>query len=281
MKLTKYVNFLLNFNFIFLTLLFTGCSDIALMNPKGLIGLQEKKLILISLGLMLIIVIPVIFMTIFFSIKYRSNGKATYSPNWSHSKKIEFIIWTIPILIILFLAKITWESTHNLDPHKNIYSKNNEIVVNVISLDWKWLFIYPDFNVASINELAIPVNTPIKFNITSNSVMNSFFIPKLGSQIYAMAGMNSNLSLIAYTNGVYKGISSNFSGKGFSGMKFDVLVTNYQDFINWIRKLKISKNEINTIEDYNLIAEPSEYNDIKYFSKVKKSIFEDIVKKFH
>ncbi|WP_265449235.1 ubiquinol oxidase subunit II, partial [Aeromonas salmonicida] len=221
--------------------LLTGC-DMALMNPKGQIGLEQKSLILTALGLMLIVVIPVIIMAVVFARKYRaSNTDAKYTPDWSHSNKIEAVVWTVPVIIVVILATITWKTSHELDPYKPLDSEVKPILVDVISLDWKWLFVYPELGIASVNELAFPVNTPVNFRVTSDTVMNSFFIPKLGGQIYAMAGMQTKLHLIANEAGKYDGISSSYSGAGFSGMKFKAIATQDQaGFDAWVAKVKQS-----------------------------------------
>lgn len=260
----------------------TGCSDMVLMNPKGEIGLEERSLILTALGVMLIVVIPAVVMAVVFAIKYRaSNIKATYSPNWSHSIKVEMVIWTVPILIIIFLAILTWTSTHALDPKKPIASDATPITIQVVAMDWKWLFIYPEQRIATVNEIFFPAHVPVTFEITSNSVMNSFFIPQLGGQIYAMAGMNATLHLIANEARSYKGISSNFSGRGFSGMKFTVVATPDQaGFDGWIQKVKTSSNTLDTMEAYEQLAAPSEYHPVEYFSSVKVSLYQDVVDKF-
>ncbi|BAC24293.1 cyoA [Wigglesworthia glossinidia endosymbiont of Glossina brevipalpis] len=269
---------------IFICIIFflSGCNNLVIMNPKGNIGIEEKKLILIAICIMLCIVIPVILMTLIFVIKYRkSNKNAIYKPNWSHSNKIEFAIWSIPIFAIIFLANITWNTTKILDPKNEIISTNKPVNIQVISLDWKWLFIYPEYNIATINEIAFPKDVPVKFNITSNSVMNSFFIPQLGSQIYAMAGMDSILHLISNHSGKYKGISSNFSGKGFSDMKFSAIsLSNKNEFYDWIKKVKSSSKEIKNIKDYEKISKPSINNHVEYFSTVKSNLFYDVIKKF-
>ncbi|WP_420021884.1 ubiquinol oxidase subunit II [Blochmannia endosymbiont of Camponotus nipponensis] len=261
-----------------------GCSDLVLLHPKGQIGIEERSLILTAFGLMLSIIIPVIMMTIFFTIKYRaSNCKhIQYDPNWVNSKKIEFVVWSVPILIIIFLGILTWHSTHKLDPKNPIVSDDVQpIIINVISLDWKWLFIYPKQNIATINELVFPMCVPIKFNVTSNSVMNSFFIPQLGGQIYAMAGMRTELYLIANTAGQYKGVSSNFSGQGFSGMKFTVLATQTKkEFEQWIQKVQKSSFHINNMSIYEELAQPTEYHPVIYFSHVQPNLFYNVINKF-
>ncbi|WP_348666408.1 ubiquinol oxidase subunit II [Arsenophonus symbiont of Ornithomya chloropus] len=281
MRVIKYKKSIKIISLITVFSILTGCS-ITLMDPKGAISVEQKKLIITSVTLMLIIVIPVIFMTIFFAIKYRENNKyATYRPNWDKSHKIELFCWTIPIFIIFILAIITWKTTHKLDPYKPLINKKNPITIQVIASDWKWIFIYPEKNIATINEIAFPINVPINFKVTSASVMNSFFIPALGSQIYAMAGMQSKLHLIANKPGIYKGFSSSYSGHGFSDMKFNVITTiNKKSFEKWIEKVKKSKKNINSISQFNELAKPSYNVDVTYFSNVKANLYEDIISKF-
>ncbi|UDG79757.1 ubiquinol oxidase subunit II [Candidatus Steffania adelgidicola] len=282
MRFRKYNEALRILFLLSIVLIISGCSDMALMNPKGQIGLEQRSLILTALGLMLIVVIPAIVMALVFVFRYRaSNVKATYSPNWAHSKRVELVIWTVPILIIIFLATLTWKSTHALNPSQPIASNAKPITIQAIALDWKWLFIYPEQGIATVNIIVFPANIPVKFEITSNSVMNAFFIPQLGSQIYAMAGMNSTLYLIAKESGHYKGISSNFSGRGFSGMKFTAIATpNQTTFNQWIKKVKTSSDTLKTIDAYEQLAVPSEYHPVKYFSSVKTNLFQDIIGKF-
>ncbi|CAD83316.1 cytochrome o ubiquinol oxidase subunit II [Candidatus Blochmanniella floridana] len=263
----------------------TGCNNLVLMNPKGSIGLEERSLILTVLSLMLIIIIPVLILTIIFSIQYRASNtnNTKYDPNWIECRIIEFTIWFVPIVIIIILSVLTWKSTQSLDPKNTIitYENNEPITIHVIALDWKWLFIYPQYNIAVINELVFPTNVPVHFNITSNAVMNSFFIPQLGSQIYAMAGMCTQLNLIANTSGKYKGISSNFSGRGFSGMKFAVTATkNYEEFDKWIKTAQLSKNHILNINTYEKLAKPSEFHPITYFANIKPNLFYEVINKF-
>lgn len=256
--------------------LLSGCS-MELMDPKGDIGLQQKHLLLISLGLMLIVVIPVIVMAIWFAWKYRaSNTSATYSPRWSHSTAIEVVVWTIPIIIVSILAVLTWKSSHELDPYRPIESNVKPINIDVVSLDWKWLFIYPDYDIATVNEIAFPVDAPLQFRITSATVMNSFFIPQLGSQVYSMAGMQTKLHLIAREPGTYAGISANYSGGGFSGMRFKAIATSQQDFEAWVQKAKSANNPL-TPENYAALAKPSEHNPVAYYSSTPPSMFDFIL----
>lgn len=262
-----------------MALLLSGCN-MALLDPKGAIGMEQKSLIMTATWLMLIVVVPVIIMTFLFAWKYRaSNKNATYSPNWSHSNKIEFVVWTIPCIIILILGTLTWTSTQALDPRNPLPSENKPLVIEAISLDWKWLFIYPEQGIATVNEIAFPANVPVQFKVTSGSVMNSFFIPQLGSQIYAMAGMQNQVHLIANEEGVYKGMSANYSGKGFSGMKFTATATSADKFDEWVMKVKQSAKGLQ-MADYEQLAKPTENNAVEYFSSVKSGLYQDIINKY-
>ena len=260
----------------FAVLLLSGCN-LDVLSPKGDIGMQEKSLILIATGLMLLVVVPVIAMTLIFAWRYRStNTKATYAPKWSHSTAIEAVVWTIPCVIIAILGTITWRSTHALDPYKPLASQTKPITIQAVSMDWKWVFIYPDYGVASVNELAMPTNVPVHFDITSDSVMNAFFIPQLGSQIYAMAGMKTQLNLIANEPGTFAGLSSNYSGAGFSDMHFTAVATSQQGFQDWINKLKASPLKLDA-QTYHALTQPSEKVPVTYYANVKPGLFDSII----
>ncbi|RTR02853.1 ubiquinol oxidase subunit II [Halomonas nitroreducens] len=266
-----------------LPLLLAGCSS-ALLDPKGQIGEEQRTLILTAFGLMQIVVVPVIVMTLLFAWRYRrSNRDATYQPDWAHSNKIEAVVWLIPCVIIAFLAVLTWYTSHSLDPHKPIAADDGEepMVIEAVSLDWKWLFIYPEQGIATVNELAFPEDTPVRFRVTSGSVMNSFFIPRLGSQIYAMAGMDNDVHLIADEQGTYPGRSTNYSGAGFSDMTFDAHVGSEEDFDAWVTKVRESSESLTFPEEYYELAAPSEDTEIQYFSEVSPSLYESIIKSFH
>lgn len=281
MRLMKYTKSLGILSLIAGTFLTSGCNS-ALLNPKGQIALEQRSLILTAFGLMLIVVIPAVFMAIMFAWKYRaSNTNAKYSPNWSHSNKVEAVVWAIPILIILFLGVLTWKSTHSLEPSKPIASRVKPIEIDVIALDWKWLFVYPEQGIATVNEIAFPANRPVSFKITSNSVMNSFFIPTLGSQIYAMAGMQTKLHLIANEPGIFDGISSNYSGRGFSGMKFKAIATkNEAEFQQWVAKVKTAPEKLTSMAEFEKLAAPSENSPVTYFSSAKPELFNQVIDKF-
>ena len=257
-----------------------GCSG-GVLDPKGQVGMDEKNLIILCTILMLIVVVPVIFLTLYFAWKYRaSRDFEIYTPKWAHSTKIEAVVWSIPILIVVSLSVITWRSTHALDPYAPLEGQGEHLTVEVVSLNWKWLFIYPEQGIATVNELVFPANKPVAFKITSESTMNSFFIPQLGSQIYSMAGMETKLHLIADEPGTYKGISSNYSGAGFTGMKFNAIATPTEDdFEAWVASVKQSQTSL-TAGAYKQLAEPSENNPVTYFSKVDDGLFHNIVMKY-
>jgi cytochrome o ubiquinol oxidase subunit 2 len=224
-----------------------GCNAV-LLSPSGDVALQQRNLIIISTVLMLIIIIPVIFLTFLFAWRYRaSNTAATYDPEWHHSTILELLIWAAPLLIIIALGAVTWVSTHKLDPYRPLDRIDSErtvpadsrpLIVEVVALDWKWLFLYPELGIATVNELAAPVDRPIQFKITASNVMNSFFIPALAGQIYAMPGMETKLQAVINQAGVYDGFSANYSGAGFSGMRFKFHGLSDGDFDRWVQQVK-------------------------------------------
>ncbi len=257
----------------------SACNYI-LFDPKGPIAEQEMDIIITSIWVMLIVVIPVIIMSIWFPIQYRSsNEKSEYKPYWEHSNLIEFVVWSIPIAIIVALGWITYVSSHSLDPRQPIESDKATMVVQVVALDWKWLFIYPEHEIATINEMAMPVDTPVEFLVTSATVMNSFFIPHLGTQIYAMSGMENRVHLMASEQGEYPGFSANYSGFGFSGMKFNAIATDESGFQKWIDDVKASEKVLDKAE-YEYLLEKS--RDVKpmYFASVNPLLFSDIIESF-
>ncbi len=260
-----------------LALLLSGCSSVAVLDPKGRIGAEEKSLIVTAAILMLIVVVPVIVMAILFAWRYRaSNGRARYAPDWSHSRGIEIGVWVVPVIIVSVLGYLAWTRSHSLDPFRPIASPIRPVTIQVVSLDWKWLFIYPDQGVASVNQVAFPVNTPVDFAVTSATVMNSFFIPRLGSQIYAMAGMQTQLHLLAGQPGSYRGLSANFSGEGFSGMTFTAVALPPGGFHRWIETARQSTKKLDW-GSFSLLARPSERNPVEYFSAVEPMLFSRVL----
>ncbi|SFP94379.1 ubiquinol oxidase subunit II [Variovorax sp. 770b2] len=266
--------------------LLAGCNTV-LMNPSGDIANQQGRLIVVSTVLMLIIIIPVIALTIFFAWRYRqSNKEATYSPDWDHSTQLELAIWAAPLLIIIALGAITWISTHTLDPYRplsrldakrQISPETKPLVVEVVALDWKWLFIYPEQGIATVNELAAPVDVPISFKITASSVMNSFFIPALAGQIYAMPGMETKLHAVINKPGEFEGFSANYSGAGFSGMRFKFHGLDKDDFDKWVEKAKTSKEGELTREGYMKLEVPSEREPVRHYATVDADLYNAIL----
>ena len=265
--------------------LLSGCNAV-LLSPSGDIAVQQRNLIIISTGLMLLIIVPVIFLTFLFAWRYRaSNRDAHYDPDWNHSTMLELLIWAAPLLIIIALGALTWVSTHQLDPYRPLarLSEGREVppgtkplVVEVVALDWKWLFLYPEQGVAAVNELAAPVDRPIQFKITSSTVMNSFFIPALAGQIYAMPGMQTTLHAVINHPGEYEGLSANYSGAGFSGMRFRFHGLDQQGFDKWIADARASGAALGR-DTYLKLEQPSERNPVQRYASVAPGLFDAIV----
>ncbi len=261
-------------------LLVSGCDEFMLFDPKGPVAEQQQWLIIVSFAIMLIVVIPVLIMSVWFPYKYRSgNTKEEYLPNWEHSNKIELVVWTVPILIITALGILTYITSHSLDPRKPIESDQPTMVVQVVAMDWKWLFIYPEYGIATVNEMAMVVDQPVEFLITSDATMNSFFIPNLGSMIYAMSGMENRLHLMASEAGTYKGMSTNYSGFGFSGMKFNAIASDKMQFDAWVTKVKDSPKVL-TDDVFKALQVKS--RDVKplYFNNPNPLLFSDIIEHY-
>lgn len=260
--------------------LLAGCRNLELFNPMGSIAEQEMQLILVSTGLMLLVVVPVIALTLYFAWRYRaSNTKATYAPEWSHSTAIEVVVWSIPCLIVVVLGVLIWRSTHALDPYRPIESEKAPLRVEVVSLNWKWLFIYPDHNVATVNELVMPVDTPVAFKLTSESMMNAFFVPQLGSMVYTMPGMQTRLHLIGHTPGTYAGMSSAYSGAGFSDMKFDARVVSDGDFASWLDQAR-QQPEVLDAQRLAELEVPTHGAPMQRFSAVDSGLFDRVIRRY-
>jgi cytochrome o ubiquinol oxidase subunit 2 len=265
--------------------LLSGCN-VVLLHPSGDVAVQQRDLIIASTVLMLLIIIPVMAMTALFAWRYRhSNKDAVYDPDWHHSTGLEVAIWSAPLAIIVALGALTWISTHVLDPyrpiarfgpHQAVPADAKTLEVDVVALDWKWLFIYPSLGVATVNELAAPVNTPIAFKITSSTMMNSFFIPAIAGQIYAMPGMQTQLHAVINTPGQFTGFSSNYSGQGFSDMHFKVYGMTGSDFAHWVQAVKAGGGAL-TRPAYTVLAEPSEAEPARRFGAVDPTLFGAIV----
>lgn len=230
------------------TAVLTGCGgDMVLLTSEGEVAKGQSDLMMTAIYTMLLVVIPSIIMALWFGWKFRKDNKdADYQPNWAHSTTIEVVVWGIPVIIILFLAYITWKGTHAYDPYKSRSAEpSKDLVIQVIAEQFKWIFIYPEQKIATVNEVRFPEQQPISFRITSNFTMNSFFIPKLAGQIYAMAGMQTQLHMVADKQGVYRGFSSNYSGYGFSQMRFRAHSVANDEFNQWVSA--IQQGQGNTI----------------------------------
>jgi cytochrome o ubiquinol oxidase subunit 2 len=255
--------------------LLTSCSE-GVLSPHGPIGKAELLILYDATAIMLAVVIPVILLTIGFAWWFRAgNSRARYLPNWEYSGKIEMIVWSIPTLVIVFLGGIAWIGSHNIDPPRAIESGTTPLDIDVVSLDWKWLFIYPNQAVASVNRLVVPAGTPVRFRLTSASVMNSFFVPELGSQIYTMPGMTTRLNLQADDPGEYQGFSAQFSGDGFSEMRFELAAVSADQFDAWVAVAKSKGRTLDAIA-YDELALPSKAVAPVIYSRVVPGLFEAI-----
>lgn len=253
--------------------------DMVVLNSKGVIGQQQSDLFWLASNLMLIVVIPVFILTFVIVWKYRAgNRKAKYKPDWNHSTLAEIIWWGVPCIIIVILSVVNWIACFDLDPFKPIASDKKPITIQVVALDWKWLFIYPDQKIATVNFIQIPIDTPINFVITADAPMNSFWIPQLGGQIFAMPAMRTELHLTASEMGEYRGVSANLSGKGFSGMVFWTKATSEADFEKWISEVQSSKQALD-LDGYKLLAQPSENNPVAYYRLLYPGLFDWVVMK--
>ena len=254
--------------------------SIAVLNPQGIIASKERSLMIIATLLSLIVIVPVFVLTIGIAWKYRaSNVKATYTPDWDHSARLETLWWGGPIVLIMILGVITWRSSHDLDPFRPIASTTPAMTIQVVALPWKWLFIYPQSGVATVNQLMIPVGRPVNFQITSDAPMNSFWIPQLGGQVYAMSGMSTQLHLMADHAGTYRGLSGNISGTGFAGMHFNVNAMAAGDYSVWLQNAKTSSQKL-TMADYNNLAKPSQNNPVAVYASSAPYLYNDVIMKY-
>ncbi|MBI5357748.1 ubiquinol oxidase subunit II [Candidatus Saccharibacteria bacterium] len=255
-------------------------NNLQILNPKGTIASQQRDLLVFAALLSLVVVLPVFFMTGFIAYKYRaSNKKARYTPEWDNSNKLEAIWWGVPILLITILSVVTYKTSHSLDPFRPIENAKNETkTIQVVALQYKWLFIYPDENIATVNYLNIPEDTPVKFEITSDAPMNSFWVPQLGGQIYAMSGMSTELNLMAEEPGTYEGYSANISGAGFSDMNFQVISTNRADYETWVNGIKHVPKSLD-LDSYNELARPGT-SDRENYSSVDGDLYANVVGKY-
>jgi len=261
-------------------LLASGCDRAVVLNPKGPIADAERGLLFDAFSVMMLVVVPVIVMAFVFAWRYRaSNRNARYAPTWAYSARIDAVVWLVPALIVIAVGVLVWRSTHKLDPYREIASDVPPLDVQVVAQDWKWLFIYPEQGIAVVNQMAIPSGRPISLRITSDTVMNSFYVPALAGQIYAMAGMQTRLQMLADTQGKFVGRNTQYSGGGFSDQYFEVLATSPADFEAWVAKAKQSSDKLDTA-GYARLAEKSRRNPIAYYSAVEPRLFDSIIAKY-
>lgn len=260
---------------------FFGRHDIAVLAPKGTISHQERNLIFLALALCAIVVIPVFTLAIMIAVRYREGNKkkVRYTPDWDGDRRYEITWWAVPLAIITILAFVTWFSSYSLDPFRVLASTKKPLNIQVISLNWKWLFIYPEQDIATVNYVRLPLDTPVNFQITSDSVMNSFWVPNLAGQIYAMPGMSTQLHVMGGEAGNYPGSSANISGRGFAGMRFDAAVTSPASFASWVRSVRTSTNKLNMAE-YQKLAKPSENSPVTYYASAQSGLFQWVVDKY-
>lgn len=266
------------------TALLAGCNTV-LLNPSGDVAAQQGDLIVISTILMLLIIVPVIALTLWFAWRYRQGANATYKPDWDHSTALELVIWAAPLLIIIALGAITWITTHTLDPYRPLRRLDanrpigpevRPLVVQVVAMDWKWMFLYPEQGIATVNEMAAPVDRPIQFQITASSVMNAFYVPELAGMIYAMPGMQTKLHAVINKPGNFAGFSANYSGAGFSHMKFRFHALSNEGFEQWAQKVRDNGKALSR-EAYLRLEEPSEKEPVRYYGAVTAGLWESIV----
>lgn len=258
-----------------------GCNTVV-MNPSGDIAKQEAHLIGISVALMLLIIVPVFILIIVFARKYRaSNTEAAYEPDWDHSTKLELVIWGAPLLIIIVLGLVTWISTHKLDPYRPldriaegrpIPASAKPLVIQAVAMDWKWLFIYPEQGIATVNELVVPVDVPVRFKISSTSVMNAFYVPELAGMIYAMPGMETTLNAVQNKPVQSVGFSANYSGAGYSDMRFGYRGVSQGDFDGWVKSVKAGGGNLDRA-NYLTLEKPSIKEPVHRYAAVDNDLF--------
>ncbi|MBF6991427.1 ubiquinol oxidase subunit II [Cupriavidus sp. IK-TO18] len=263
----------------------SGC-DAVLLSPSGDMAVRQRDLIIIATCLMLLIIVPVIILTLAFAWRYRESATdAPYNPDWDHSTVLELAIWAAPLLIIIALGAVTWVSTHQLDPYRPLtrIDANRPVTadvkplpVQVVAMDWKWLFLYPEQGIATVNEVAAPVDRPIAFHITATSVMNAFFVPSLAGMVYAMPGMETKLHAVINKPGEYEGMSANYSGEGFTNMRFKFHGLSNEDFDRWIQQVKSSGQGLST-DAYLQLAQPSERVPVQRYASVAPGLYDLIL----
>lgn len=268
-------------------LMLSGC-DLVLLHPAGDVARQQSDLMIASVILMSLIIVPVLIAIGVIAWRYRATNKNTeteYDPDWDHSSQFELVVWAAPLLIIIVLGAMTWIGTHQLDPYRALTridarrplaSDVQPLEVEVVSLDWKWLFFYPQYGIATVNQLAAPVDTPIHFKLTSTETMNAFFVPSLSGMIYSMPGMQTVLNAVINKSGDFDGFSSNYSGEGFTDMRFRFLGMSQRDFSQWVAKVRASGSDLDT-RAFNQLNQPSRAEPVHYYARFDADLYQRIL----
>jgi cytochrome o ubiquinol oxidase subunit 2 len=263
-----------------LTLCGCGLRESPILDPKGPITLIERDLLLTAFGLMLIVVIPVFVMAFVFVWFYRPASKHdVYEPDWGYSVWMDALVWLVPAAIVIAIGALVWDDTHRLDPYRSIDADKPPLEVQVVAQDWKWLFLYPEQGIAAVNKLAFPSEQPLSLKITSDTVMNSFLIPALGGQIYAMAGMETRLQLVADEPGRFAGRNMQYSGDGFANQYFEAIAMSDQDFEAWVAEVRRSDGRLDAAA-YEQLAEPSELHPVTYYATFEPDLFAHIIARY-
>lgn len=265
---------------LFIAMVLQGVN-VALFNPAGQVAKQEHRLMLFSVVALLVVAVPTLFLLYFFAWKYReSNAKSSYDPHTPHGKLFVFSVWAIPSVFMLVLASVMWPATHKLAPKRAIAANAEPITIQVVAMRWKWLFIYPKQNIATVNFVQIPTNTPVQFELTADETpMSSFSIPQLGSQLYAMTGHQNQLNLIADAPGDYAGRSAEINGAGFAGMQFTARASSTEDFNSWVQQVKRSSDVLDA-SGYEKLLSPSQNNPATLYSRAESDLYSRLVRRY-
>lgn len=278
LRITLYVLFALATVIYFIW--FIQNNVIAVLDPKGIIAFKQRNLLQITTLIMLIVVVPALFLAFFFAWKYKEEKKSKYTPDWDNHILTESIWWALPSVIVIVLSVLTWKACHELDPYTPIGKEGEKhLEIQVVALQWKWLFIYPEQKIASLNLVQFPEKVPLHFSITSDAPMNSFWIPQLGGQIYAMSGMNSELYLRADETGVFRGSSANLSGSGFSGMTFTAVACSPSEFETWVESVKTGSKVLD-FDLYETLVKPSESDPVSLYQLQDQHLYHQVLMKY-
>ena len=263
----------------------SGCHAI-ILNPPGDVARQQSHTMVVSTLIIALIIVPVLVAVAVIAWRYRaSNKKARYDPEWEHSTQLELVVWSVPLVIVIAIGAISWIGTHRLDPYRSldriapgqpVTASTPTLEVEAVSLRWKWLFFYPQYGIATVNELAAPINVPIHFKLTSDPMMDSFFIPALAGQVYTMAGMQTILNGVMSTPGRYKGFSSNFSGMGFTDMRFSFYAMQPTKFKLWVKKVRTQGSRLDR-QEYNKLYQPERHSPIRYYAAFQPDLYDRIL----